>query len=458
MSRASRKFFYAFFEGGIIFSAVLLAAGIRFRFDPEMVSYYNLLIYKTLVMAVVCEIGFYYTNLYDVRISQNLGGWFAKYVQSLAVISLLLFAVYFLFPWLIIGRGIFLITMVLMTFALPLWRYGFERVLQIGPFKESVLIVGSGLLAKRIGRELIDHHPGEFEIVGFIDENRDRVGETVINPKVIGHVDSLADIARAQRVTRVIVAMPDGRGKLPVTPLLQCKFNGIDVEDGVTFYEGLMGKILVDHLKPSWFIFSSGFKQPRLVMVAKRGFDIVVSFAALLVCVPLFGLVALAVRLESPGPALFRQKRVGAGGRIFTLLKFRSMGANAERETGPVWALQGDQRVTRLGRWLRKCRVDEIPQLINVLRGDMSFVGPRPERPYFVAKLKKVIPFYGLRHSVRPGITGWAQIKYPYGATVEDASEKLQFDLFYIKNLSLWLDLVILLQTIKVVLIGKGAR
>jgi sugar transferase (PEP-CTERM system associated) len=348
--------------------------------------------------------------------------------------------------------------MILMPAIVIGWRVAYERLSRIGPFKERIVVVGTGALARRVVKEVLDHHATEYDILGFVEQDTARVGESVVNPRVIGDVDLLETLARRQRVDKVIVALPDRRGKLPVTELLQCKYYGTQVDDGVNFYEQLVGKILVESLRPSWFIFSSGFKQPKAVLLAKRALDIIGALALLAATFPLFLLVAPVIRLESPGPAFFRQKRVGERGRVFTLLKFRSMNLNAETETGPVWAQKNDPRVTRLGRFMRKTRIDELPQLINVLRGDMSFVGPRPERPYFVSKLKRQIPFYALRHSLKPGITGWAQIRYPYGATVEDALEKLQYDLFYIKHLSLWLDVMIVLETIKVVLIGRGAR
>jgi sugar transferase (PEP-CTERM system associated) len=255
------------------------------------------------------------------------------------------------------------------------------------------------------------------------------------------------------------VALEDRRGKLPVSALLRCRMEGVRVEEATGFYERLTGKILVKNLRPSWLVFSQGFNKPRLLRNSKRVVEFLAASALLVLLGPFMLLIGLAVRLSSSGPALYRQERVGERGVTFQLLKFRTMRADAEAGTGPVWASEEkDPRITTLGRLMRKTRLDELPQLINVLRGEMSFVGPRPERPHFVDGLRKVIPYYDERHGVKPGITGWAQVKFHYGATLEDSEEKLQYDLYYIKHMSMVFDLGILLDTFKVMLVGKGAR
>jgi sugar transferase (PEP-CTERM system associated) len=251
--------------------------------------------------------------------------------------------------------------------------------------------------------------------------------------------------------------MTDRRGSLPIAELLQAKLAGVRVEDAATTYERITGKLLTDGLKPSWLIFSDGFRASRWTRMVKRGFDVMLAAAGVLLAAPLMLLTALAIRLESAGPILYRQERVGENGRVFTLFKFRSMRVDAESGT-PVWARPNDDRVTRVGRVIRLTRLDELPQLWNVLRGNMSFVGPRPERPYFVQQLVAEIPFYMARHAVKPGVTGWAQVKYRYGASVEDAMEKLRYDLYYIKHLSISFDLTIVADTVKVILTGKGAK
>jgi sugar transferase (PEP-CTERM system associated) len=254
-----------------------------------------------------------------------------------------------------------------------------------------------------------------------------------------------------------VVALADRRGQLPIDELLRAKLDGVRVEDAATTYERMTGKILVDDLRPSWLIFSDGFQASRVTRFAKRLFDLTGALIGIVVAAPLMLLTAIAVRLESPGPVLYRQERVGEHGRLFTLYKFRSMRIDAEQGT-PIWATSHDTRVTRVGRFIRLTRLDELPQFWNVLRGEMSFVGPRPERLFFVQQLAESIPFYMARHAVRPGVTGWAQVRYRYGASVEDALEKLRYDLYYIKHRSLVFDLTILVDTIKVMVCRKGAQ
>ena len=274
---------------------------------------------------------------------------------------------------------------------------------------------------------------------------------------VLGEPGDLIKIVRDHKVDKVVVALQERRGTLPLRDLLDCKFNGIVVEDSPAFYEEMTGKIPVAGLYPSSLIFSSGFKKSRLLLLTKRFLDIVASLVLLIVSLPASVATAIAIKLDSKGPVIFSQERAGEREKVFRIYKFRSMYTDAEKH-GPKWASDNDDRVTRVGRIIRKLRIDEIPQLYNILKGDMSFVGPRPERPYFVEQLKKQIPFYSERFWVKPGLTGWAQINYSYGASVEDALEKLQYDLYYIKHLSITLDIAIILQTIKVVLVGRGAR
>jgi sugar transferase (PEP-CTERM system associated) len=243
-----------------------------------------------------------------------------------------------------------------------------------------------------------------------------------------------------------------------VRDVLKCKLRGIEVLDAMTFYERVTGKLMIENINPSWFIFSDGFRLTPFMRVSKRLVDVVLALFGLIIAAPFLPLIALAVRLESPGPILFRQLRVGEGERYFHLYKFRSMRQDAEKDTGAVWASKNDPRVTRLGRFMRKTRIDEIPQLFNVLKGEMSFVGPRPERPEFVEGLTEMIPYYSNRHCVKPGVTGWAQVRYSYGASAEDALEKLRYDLYYIKNYSLLLDIYIFFATFRVVLGARGGR
>lgn len=276
--------------------------------------------------------------------------------------------------------------------------------------------------------------------------------------RIIGDCSLIHKIVSEGKVDRIIVALEERRGKFPTEDLLNCRMEGISIEEGIAFYEHLTGKLLIERAYPSFLIFSDGFIKTTYHHVVKTAMDLFVSFLGLIVSSPIIALIAMAIKLDTSGPVFYRQERMGKHGKTFMLLKFRSMKEDAEKETGPVWAEEGDKRVTRVGGIIRTLRLDEIPQLINVLRGEMSFVGPRPERPHFVENLQNEIPFYDKRHAVKPGITGWAQIKYPYGASRMDASEKLKYDLYYIKNMSLFLDLEILFQTLKIALFGRGAR
>jgi sugar transferase (PEP-CTERM system associated) len=268
----------------------------------------------------------------------------------------------------------------------------------------------------------------------------------------------LVNLVRERRVHRVIVAMTDRRGTLPVEELLALRLSGVKIEEATSWLEKITGRIEVDHLYPSWLIFTEGFQLSPLGQILRRLLNLAAALSGLILTLPLLPLIALAVRLDSRGPVLYRQKRVGRGGTQFFCYKFRTMRNDAEADTGATWATDDDPRITRIGRFLRTSRLDEIPQLWCVLKGDMHFVGPRPERPEFVEWLSQEIPYYGVRHVVRPGVTGWAQISYKYGNTLEDAREKLQYDLYYIKNASVGLDLMIMFQTIKIVLLGRGAR
>jgi sugar transferase (PEP-CTERM system associated) len=279
-----------------------------------------------------------------------------------------------------------------------------------------------------------------------------------MNAKVIGSYDQLLEIVQREGIDQIVIAMPDRRGKLPVEALLTCKMQGIQVEEWTTFYEKVSGKIMLENLRPSWMIFSSGFSVSPLLRLLKRLGDILLAGIGLILTAPLLPVIAMLIKIESRGPVFFTQERVGQNGQLFVLIKFRSMYDDAERITGPICADENDLRITGVGRWLRRTRLDELPQLLNVLRGEMSFVGPRPERPFFVEQFAKEIPYYTQRLSVKPGITGWAQVNYPYGATQEDAVEKLRLDLYYIKNISLLLDLFIVLKTAKIALLGQGAR
>jgi sugar transferase (PEP-CTERM system associated) len=310
-----------------------------------------------------------------------------------------------------------------------------------------------------LARELFARrHEIGVELVGFVDTDRTRVGTSLVNPGIIGAVADVPDIVANRRVDRVVVSLSDARGKLAMDDLLKIKLTqGVRFDHLASVYEEYTGKIAVENLRPSWLIFSEGFRRRRAVEATKRAFDVLCALTGLVLTSPLMLMVAIANRLSSEGPVLYSQRRVGRNGRLFTLYKFRSMRNDAEEETGPVWSTENDPRVTRVGRFLRRSRLDELPQLWNVLKGDMSIVGPRPERPEFIEDLTRQIPYYSQRHAVRPGVTGWAQVRYNYAASVEDSLQKLQYDLFYVKHLSIAFDLFIVLETIKTVLVRSGS-
>lgn len=322
--------------------------------------------------------------------------------------------------------------------------------------EERVLVLGSAEPGITLVRELLVRPELNVKVVGFLDERGENIGKSLVNPCIIGAVNQVIDIVEERAVNRVILSLNERRGYTPVEQLLQLKFAGVQVEDAHSVYEKVTGKVLLTNLPPSWLFLSSGFRKSRTLSAAKRCIDIAVSLLGIILTLPLMGVIALAIFLETGFPILFRQERVGLSQRPFTILKFRSMFQDAEAR-GPSWAKNDDPRVTRVGRILRKFRLDELPQLFNVLRSEMSLVGPRPEQTQLCQMLQERIPMYWRRHTVRPGITGWAQVKYQYGSTIEDAKRKLEYELYYIKNFSLSLDLAIILATFKVVLFGRGA-
>jgi len=452
-----RKIAFFFLESLFIGGMVILGAYLRFLGHPTSFYHYEYLILKALLIVACVQLSLYYFDLYDLKIFRRNIELGIRLLQSLGVSSILLASLYYLFPFLIIGRGIFLISLGLMGAIIVSWRLIYNHILKTRQLDQRIMIIGSGPLAKNIAKEIVERVDTGFKVIGFITDNPERVGQKLVNPSIINDQSQILDIAIKERVDRIIVALEERRGKFPDAQLLECKMRGIAVEEGIEFYERLTGRLQVESIRPSFLIFSDGFKKSKLTMWTKRITESSLSLIGLLLLSPIILVISILIKINSRGPVFYKQERVGEGGKIFKLLKFRSMVENAETN-GPVWAEQDDKRITRVGRWMRKWRIDEIPQMFNVLKGDMSFVGPRPERSFFVERLRKEIPFYDQRFSVKPGVTGWAQIKYRYGASKEDALEKLEYDLYYIKNLSPLYDFLIIFETIKVVLFGKGAR
>lgn len=335
------------------------------------------------------------------------------------------------------------------------WHYLCYLSSRFSAFARRVLVLGTGPLARQIGG-LITAGNQNYVLSGYVDCTSETFDQT--SAEIPALAVQLYERVKNSRAHKIVISLSERRGIFPLQEVLTCKFSGIEVVDAPSFYEQMTGKLLLENITPSWFIFSQGFRVTILLRIMKRVVDIVCAALILLAFLPFLPFIVLLIKLDSPGPVLFRQQRVGAREKPFTIYKFRTMKADAEKGTGAVWASKDDPRVTKTGEFLRKSRIDEIPQLFNVLGGSMSLVGPRPERPEFVEKLKEIIPYYSSRHFVKPGVTGWAQVSYPYGASVDDAIEKLRYDLYYIKNLTLIFDLMIILETIKVVLFRRGGR
>jgi sugar transferase (PEP-CTERM system associated) len=447
-------------EHVLIVLCVAIAAALRLDV-PTVVDQFLTggLAWRASLIAAVLQVSLHFCDLYDLRTLGERREVVVALLQALGAASLVLAVLYYLVPTLVISRGVVMIASALIVLLIAGWRMAFDWLsLRLEP-AERLLIVGTNPAAVDLARELF-HRRQELgvELIGFVDSDPSRVGTALINPGVLGVIDDIPRIVRDRRVDRVVVSLADARGKLSMDQLLQMKLqDGVRFDHLASVYEDYTGKIAVENLRPSWLIFSEGFRHSRRIQASKRLFDILFGAIGILITAPVQLLVALAIRIASDGPILYSQERVGKDGRPFTIYKFRTMRVNAEALTGPVWSTVGDPRVTPLGRFLRRTRLDELPQLWNVLVGDMSVVGPRPERPEFVSDLTRQIPFYGQRHVVRPGVTGWAQVRYSYAASLEDSLQKLQYDLFYIKHLSVAFDLFIILETVKTVLVRRGS-
>ena len=439
-------------EALVVCGSFILAVLIQFRDDSFLILNYEGGFYKILLSTGLAVLCLYSFDLYDLQRLHTRGEVYVRLLFVVGALSLVMALIGLLFPAVLIGNQASLMGLLILPFALFFWRATYGWMIQWPSLRERVYVLGAGERAARLVETLRSRTELGMEVVGWAGAlgngplTRDELGNTLLN------------LRQNQGVNRVIVALPDRRGTLPVRELLDLRLSGVKVEEATALLEKTSGKIDIDQLNPSWLIFSEGFRLNPSFLFVRRIASMLVSLVALVIVLPLLPLIALVVKLSSPGPILYRQKRIGRGGRVFNCYKFRTMRADAEADTGPTWATDEDPRITKVGRWLRLTRLDEVPQLWNVLRGDMGFVGPRPERPEFVEWLSGEIPFYSLRHIIRPGITGWAQVRYKYGSTVEDAKEKLRYDLYYIKHISLGLDLMIVLQTLKIVLLGRGAK
>lgn len=439
-------------EGVLLIGAVYAGVWIRFE-NMDMIGpiYQRPLAFAVVVSISMIAMGLYQTRAYPEKLNMliRLG---ASFVLAAVLIALL----FYLVPNLYLGRGALAITFVVGYFSLCIVRLLLYSVVDENFFKPRVLVFGAGEKAANL-MNITGNSERHSNVLGFIRSSGDI--ETRVDPAdIIDYPARLVDFAGENSIDEIVVAIDDRRRGLPVQELLDCRIGGIRVTDALTYFERETGKVKLDLLYPSWMIFSEGFGKSRFQAISERIFDILASLLLLLFTWPIMLIVAIAVVIDDGWPILYRQLRVGYQGRKFEVMKFRSMRRDAEKDGVAKWAARDDDRITRVGRVIRKFRLDELPQIINVLRGDMSFVGPRPERPDFVDELSQRIPYYRERHCVKPGITGWAQLKYEYGASQQDALEKLQYDLYYVKNHTLLLDLMILLQTAEVILWRTGAR
>jgi sugar transferase (PEP-CTERM system associated) len=444
-------------EAAVVFGAIVSAVYLRSGVDG---AYYELVgkdgFLKAALATLFCLAAFYLFDLYNFVVMHDRRELVLRLVQALGLAWIALALSFYGFPQLMLGRGISLIALPLALGLMVGWRVSIHWLLGHPDFGERILIVGSGQLAVEVAREILERPDAGYRIAGFVGSDPELLGKSLINPSVIGLTSNLQQVVARENIDRIVVAMGERRGQLPTSELLQLSLTGkVNIEEGASFYERVTGRVSLSMVRPSWLIFSSRGRQTRISGVIRQVVHRLVALVGGLISLPIGLVTALLIKLESQGPVFYKQERVGKNGEIFTVIKFRSMRTDAEN-SGPVWATEQDDRTTRVGRIIRKLRIDEIPQFWNIIRGEMDFVGPRPERLHFVSQLAQEIPYYQQRHLIAPGLTGWAQIKYPYGASVEDARQKLQYDLYYIKNQSLMLDAIILFETIKIILFGRG--
>ncbi len=452
----------ALLEFCICVVAVFIAAYVRFDGSQiTQVSSIGSPLLTSLLFGTVMPVTMMAMGLYQSRFRGGILGVFLRSVIGFLCGAAILALLYYLIPPLKLGRGVFALAIIIAFFMVGTIRPMFFYYVDRDILKIRVLVLGAGEKAGSIARRLrrrVDRRG--FRIVGYVPLSTD-AGTTVSSELLVEQGDkTLLEFAIENNIDEIVVAADERRGSLPLDELLECKLHGLDVIDLLSFFEREQGKLPLDILRPDWLIYSDGFARGAFVDITKRMFDVIASGLIIAITWPFMLLAAIAIKIEDgpSAPIMYKQIRVGYLGRPFEVLKFRSMSTDAESKGGAQWATKNDSRVTRVGEFIRNTRIDELPQILNVLSGDMSFVGPRPERPHFVEQLSESIPYYRERHAVKPGITGWAQVCYPYGASMKDSVQKQEFDLYYIKNHTIFLDMLILCQTAEVVLFGKGAR
>ena len=445
-------------DAAILYGGIILAMYLRLGFagTENELDLRNGWV-KILLASSVCLLIMYFYDLYDYIVMTNRRELMLRLVQALGIAWALLALLFYFVPPLLIGRGVSVISVPLVLGLLLTWRMFIHSLTGHPEIGEKILVVGTGQTALDTAEAVWERRDAGYRIAGFISENgakpMDKLGRSVI----LGKGPDLESVIINEKIDRVVIAVRERRGAFPTEALLKMSLAGdVSIEECTSFFERITGKVHVDMLRPSWLIFAGRRRDSPVKTVFREMMHRLLALLGLVFSLPFSILAAILIKIESRGPIFYKQERVGKSGKPFNVIKFRSMRTDAEKDGKPIWAVTNDERITRIGKVIRATRIDEIPQFWNILKGDMNFVGPRPERPHFVKQLATEIPYYDHRHLVAPGLTGWAQIKYPYGASVADAIQKLQYDLYYIKNQSLTLDLVIVFETVKTVLFGKG--
>jgi sugar transferase (PEP-CTERM system associated) len=452
-------FFLLFVEMLVLIGAAYAGAAVRFMDLGEPTGpHIEHFFLSAMAFAIAIVFSMSAMGMYQLDFNEGLRDpFFLKLMPSFAMGFVLLTLIFYVAPELQIGRGVLLAVFVIAAGGIFLARIVFFKTSELRFLETRIIFLGGGPLAKEcseLAAQNTSYH--KYDIAGFIAIPAEECCVPTSMLLKMREGESLAALAQAHNVEEIVVSVQNRRGGFPIKELLACKLQGIKVTDAANFFERESCQIRVDSLQPSWLVFGGGFDQSFIRTFMKRGFDLVCSAGILLVSFPVMVITAVLIYLEDRSPIFYQQERVGLDGKPFNVLKFRSMRNDAEKGGKPQWAAQNDPRVTTIGNFIRKTRIDELPQILNVFKGEMSFVGPRPERPYFVEQLIEVVPYYNVRHSIKPGITGWAQVRYGYGASADDALQKLQYDLYYVKNNSLFLDILILIDTLKVVLFRSG--
>lgn len=449
-----------FADAAMIYGGVILATYLRLGLagtENELTVKNGWL--KVALATGLCLLILYFYDLYDYIVMTNRRELMLRLVQALGISWALLAVLFYFLPPLLIGRGVSVISVPLVLVLLLGWRIVIHSLTGHPEIGEKILVVGTGPTALETAEAVWERRDAGYRIVGFVSENGAKPKEKLGRSEILGKAHELESVIRTEKIDRVVIAVRERRGAFPTEALLKMSLAGeVSIEECTSFFERITGKVHVEMVRPSWLIYAGRRRDTPIKTIFREGVHRLLALMGLVLSLPVAILTAMLIKLDSKGPIFYRQQRMGTNGRTFDVIKFRSMKIDAEADGKPIWAVTNDERTTRVGKVIRKLRIDEIPQFWNILKGEMNFVGPRPERPHFVQQLAREIPYYEHRHLVAPGLTGWAQIKYPYGASVNDAMQKLQYDLYYIKNQSLTLDLVIIFETIKTVLFGRGGR